>query len=1330
MSKPQGLLWIKGNPGVGKSFLMKSAYTTMRRWIAGELVVSFFFNGRGVALQRTPIGLFRALLSSTLAFFPEFLSHLVVLFQEREKIFGSHRQDRWAWSERDLEDFLTKLLTQETKTRPVVIFVDALDECGRDSAKRLLSYFRDLMTDVTQEGGKLRVCFSSRHYPVLGLDVAPTVIVEEQNGKDIRRVIRRQLKEIQPEEERQQLDKEILMKAQGGFQWAVMVASMVTDDYAVGVNTESLRDRIRAIPQALEQLYAEILNGVPDSEKHQTLKLFEWVLFAGRPLVAQELREALVTDKDMACATVSGLRRHRDWTETVEGFERRVKHLSRGLMEFQTREVWEQYEPNGEDFNREAQFIHQSVPDFLQEGGISRIGVYSIAIPLLAGPCHFQLAISCIKYLMLSEVLAETTASRGSISAKFPLAPYAARFFFSHIREADTKGLTCPGLLSLIQWNPQSQSFEDLARVWRILDPDYTHTPNGWPFLRATALHVLVALGSMNAFENYLQEDDVEVDGRDSEGNTPLLLAIREGRCDMAMRLVHEFTKCKSHKDINPDRTPTERGTQQKTRYIDVNVQNDDGDTPLAISLAEKANALTCALIDAGAELKYYGSESAFVFHAIHVQNKPLLMRAIEANIRLDGAVCFALRDLEDNEAVLLDYLSILLKAGASMSKGPEYEDDIRLLGDEDDDDQSNRSAPLFVLEEAIHQVARQGQMSIIELLLSHGASANILNSSHQYPLEIAVDMGHEEAAKVLFRQAPTTVTQEVLEDSIRQEMYALAVPFIQKGVFRSVQPVLGCLCIPVESPPELIDAATQRIISMLSDGYAVHEEHDIVQQPAISAIHFGIDSVVKAIIRCDPACVHDVDERGKTALVYALEKGKEDLALWLATEGQALDAETNDQGQDSLILATMKGYTAVVKAIIHNDPTCVHYIDIEGRTALSYTLENENEEVALLLITEGQASNTGVDSRGRSPLILAVIKGYTAVVKAMLHNDPTCVDCMDVEKRTALIYVLEKEDEEFALFLIIEGQASNTGVDSRGRPPLILATMKGYTTIVEAIFQREGPSTRIIDSHNTTALAYAIFMQHYGIQETFAKWHSNLEHSDVCCTLLRSCEDGETVLIRAIALGNLSLARSIIESGAIHTVLSQDNDGKTALTHFALAGNSEMVRLLLNHKEANSLMKIVDKNGKDALYHAFRAGQLHIMNILEFMGHMDLVHSIGLSEVVAFKCEAAILRMFLQKGAAADFPTRYSIPIRSECRLLENVRKEVAAHVCEIAPIVVATLYDTEQAIDILLATGHISELSYLEALRIAQRFGLETILARLESHTRTWDVPRRCLV
>src|ERR1700730_14373799 len=79
--KNRGLLWIKGKPGAGKSTLMKYAFrqfkTIAEKTSTGEILVSFFFHGRGSELQNSLLGLFRSILHQLLEEVPHLLSSLV-----------------------------------------------------------------------------------------------------------------------------------------------------------------------------------------------------------------------------------------------------------------------------------------------------------------------------------------------------------------------------------------------------------------------------------------------------------------------------------------------------------------------------------------------------------------------------------------------------------------------------------------------------------------------------------------------------------------------------------------------------------------------------------------------------------------------------------------------------------------------------------------------------------------------------------------------------------------------------------------------------------------------------------------------------------------------------------------------------------------------------------------------------------------------------------------------------------------------------------------------------------------------------------------------------
>ncbi|EMD58218.1 hypothetical protein COCSADRAFT_155026, partial [Bipolaris sorokiniana ND90Pr] len=594
-----GLFWIKGDPGTGKSVLMKHSVKRIRERSPNDLVIYFFFHGQGTPLQKTLLGLFRALLASMLEHFPEHLTQMTAKFSEKEKRYGGHTGGAWEWTESELKEVLSSLLTNDTHLQRIVIFIDALDECGEGPAKSLLAYFQDLTYQTKSEHAYFKVCLSSRHYPILALDTIPSVQVENMNGQDVQWYVQKQLRNIRPESKRRQIEAEILSKFNGGFQWVFLVTNTIVEKNLVGIRAEKLLEELATCPQTLSKTYEAILNGVLPTDQHQMTKIFQWVLFAERPLSAQELRDALAADRDMSHRTVSDLRAYEGWSDTLADFERYVKHISRGLIRFQSREVWEQYDLNGEDSDREAQLIHQSVADFLIQEVVNIFGHHLPTALSLAGSSHLQISRSCLRYMTLEDILESAHLSRGIISSRFPLAPYAVRFLFAHIKKIEEEGILQSDLLSAMQWTPKSKIMCKLATLWRALDPDSIHTPLGWPFVGATALHVLVAFGSMSAVNVLLESGCEEMEIRDADGNTPLMLAIREGHQDIALVLLDRIVECEGqHRQHDSD---GERGVTPLlvARAAGINAQNNDGDTVLDIALEQKMDGVIFTLIEA-----------------------------------------------------------------------------------------------------------------------------------------------------------------------------------------------------------------------------------------------------------------------------------------------------------------------------------------------------------------------------------------------------------------------------------------------------------------------------------------------------------------------------------------------------------------------------------------------------------------------------------------------------------------------------------------------------------------------------------------------------------
>ncbi|KAJ0131001.1 hypothetical protein HZ326_25897 [Fusarium oxysporum f. sp. albedinis] len=882
MDSPGGLFWIKGNPGAGKSVLMKFAVTTMKKRVSKERVLSFFVHGRGVELQNTPLGVFRALLHSMLELFPDYLSGLTSRFNSLEKRFGSYQEKRWQWHELELKKLMSEILTKGTKKQPIIIFVDALDECGKDHAKSLLSYFKDLMKDVEHEGAQLKICFSSRHYPILGLDMIPSISVEERNDKDIRLFVRGRLEDIQPVAKRQKLETEILQKAHGGFQWTVLIVDILMDGFLTGVNTDNLYNQLETTPEALGELYGNLLGGVVGAEKGQMVKLFLWVLFAKRPLSVQELREALTTDKNMTYTSVSQLRRHASNADTSAEFERRIRHISRGLVEFQTREIVEQYEAGGEESDREAQFIHQSVADYILEEFLNQVG-FGSNFNSTVGAGHFQISRSCLRYLALREVLEETQLTRGPLSLRFPLLPYVVRYLFHHIRKVEQEGIPQLDLLQVIQkdWHPKV--LRRITSVWRVMNPHNAYTPMGWPFAKATPLHFLIALGSKSAFDAFLQVGDVQVGGRDSDGNTPLLLAIRERHQEIALELLNRSIEWQNrHKVAVQISNDQEETTSDASHSVNVNAENNDGETSLTLALAEGLGEVIFKLIEAGADLKSFGQQTALVIHAIAQRHELLFAQLLKQKVKLDGAVYFALKELTNagDDDILEDFIVKLLNAGANTSKNLEVTNRGENDNDDDDEDEEDEEE-----DEAILLASRTGQRSIVSLLLSHGASTTVGDKNRSTPLSLASQNGHEAVVKTLIDSGADVKASD--KDGWTPLLLAS-----QNG--------------------------HEAVVNTLIDrGADIDASNSNGSTSLLLASENGHEAVVEILIE-NRADVKASYKDGWTPLLLASQNGHEAVVKTLIDSGADVKA-SNSYGSTSLLLASENGHEAVVEILIEN---------------------------------------------------------------------------------------------------------------------------------------------------------------------------------------------------------------------------------------------------------------------------------------------------------------------------------------------------------------------------------------------------------------------------
>lgn len=511
-----GVLVITGKPGAGKSTMMKHISRHAKR-DENIIVASFFFHARGIELQHSVLGLFRSLLY-------QFMAQSSDLCEKITYIYWAKREFEldWEWSQTEIEETFLACLTQAAKAHRIQIYIDALDECGEEAASHLVDVFRSL-------ADSLCVCFSSRHS--LMINEAQEVSVEQSNAKDMEIFLHQQIDEFPFQDQ-------VLKKASGNFLWVKLVIDEIRSWLKRGMTSETIRHLTTFLPTELDKLYEQCFINIVESNAPESLKLFQWICFAARPLSLQELRFAMAVDEDTSHISVQECQESALYIDTNEAIVKKVRELSYGLAEISIHTTFSEGEEKVRHGN--VQVIHQSVYDFLLERGLQIL--YESQDrgrdTTLIGWSHFRLSRSCIRYLSLSEVhdfgsqpnpYLPTYKTHRIAHQKYPFLIYATEYWCQHAEMVEREKIAQDDLLLYFLSNSRSPTslfiawtnyFDILFTIWST--PYHT-------FSGRTLVHYACKYGLLSVLKAALDQG-VEMNLLEDARDMPLLWAVRAGQ--------------------------------------------------------------------------------------------------------------------------------------------------------------------------------------------------------------------------------------------------------------------------------------------------------------------------------------------------------------------------------------------------------------------------------------------------------------------------------------------------------------------------------------------------------------------------------------------------------------------------------------------------------------------------------------------------------------------------------------------------------------------------------------------------------------------------------
>ncbi|KAL6799444.1 ankyrin repeat-containing domain protein [Trichoderma sp. SZMC 28013] len=706
-----GLLWIKGNPGTGKSTLMKHILEHCQTK-EDYVVASYFFNARGDELEQTPLGMLRSLLFQLLDHEPLYYDVFLPIFRKKQQ---DHGLGGWEWREPELKSFLLSEIPK-CQSRPLLLIIDALDECSEHDVQNVAEFLQNLSNNAVDAGLILNICLSSRHYPFIRFNDYQELVLEKEkhHDEDIVKYISTNL--VKKDET---IEEAIREKSSGIFLWVVLVMRLLNracDDGKI----EAMKQKLDETPAELGEVFETILN-TNNSDKDETILILQCVLFAKRLLTPEEIYFAIIA------GTKSQALNRLDSSEiTPDIIRRRIKSSSRGLVEIrrsknettlldhtsfidaQCRKLKLQrqgriFTVTSEGERETVQFIHKSVYDFLvRNRRLQRLDPGLMSNPVAKS--HDRLKDCCLSYLRMESLELQDIEGVGS---SFPFLEYASRYLFDHAEEA-----TSVGQAELLRTLKDGTVFKRVEKFHNYF-VDY-----GQDGARLNLLQILAAR-ELPRLVGMLVDGGADINAEGIPCGTALQAAVEFESEETVKMLLSKGAKIDPHRVYFGDSTLYRAFNKSNRKILAMLIERD-----AKLSLVDKLG---------GCSVLHYAVDGGDADAIAMVLDKGA---KVNAQGPLGNALCMAAVNGHK------DIVEMLLEKGAKVNSRWTF---VNPLG----------------------HAALNGHAEVAEILLEKGANINtggLIGS----PLQLAAYYGHEEVVELLLKKGANINTGGLLGNPLR----------------------------------------------------------------------------------------------------------------------------------------------------------------------------------------------------------------------------------------------------------------------------------------------------------------------------------------------------------------------------------------------------------------------------------------------------------------------------------------------------------------------------------------------------------------------------------
>ncbi|KAH6975630.1 NACHT domain-containing protein [Ilyonectria destructans] len=282
------LLWIKGDPGKGKTMLLCGIVEELEK--QGKKLLSYFFCQAADSRINNATAVLRGLIYLLLDQQPSLISHVKKKYKNTgKKLFED--VNAWVALSEIFEDIFAEILRDST-----FLIIDALDEC-MTGCQQLL----DLIVKMSSEFPRVKWIVSSRNWPDIEekLDNAKQKVRlhlelnQASISAAVRVFIRHRVEALAKEKKydrqtRDVVEQHLVSNANDTFLWVALVCQELADPK---VRKRHMRDKLESYPPGLDPLYKRMMKYIFDSNDADLCK--EILAIASviyRPITLEELK--------------------------------------------------------------------------------------------------------------------------------------------------------------------------------------------------------------------------------------------------------------------------------------------------------------------------------------------------------------------------------------------------------------------------------------------------------------------------------------------------------------------------------------------------------------------------------------------------------------------------------------------------------------------------------------------------------------------------------------------------------------------------------------------------------------------------------------------------------------------------------------------------------------------------------------------------------------------------------------------------------------------------------------------------------------------------------